>query len=107
MEEEVKRHRPQDDIPDEVILHYIVKDYCRMFNMTQEYKPRIARYREKIRELIRMLRQRQVDALPDKKLAHYINNLVVAADKLRKENEELKEEVQRLRETISLFNGIQ
>lgn len=105
-ETEEKRHRPQDDIPEEVILHYIVKDYRRMFNMTQEYKPRILKYREKIKELTRLLRQKQVEALPDKKLADLINNLGATADNLRKENEELKAENARLVETVNLFMGI-
>lgn len=32
------RKRPQDDVPEEVITHYIVKDYQRMFNEVERLR---------------------------------------------------------------------
>ena len=46
--------RPQDDVPAEKIIQYVVKDYQRLFERSQNYEPRIERMRQKISDLIHL-----------------------------------------------------
>ncbi|MBR1527001.1 MAG: hypothetical protein IJ640_10165 [Prevotella sp.] len=96
---ESDHHRPQDDIPTEVIIHYIVKDYRRMFNKAQQFEPSLKNKQDKIRELVHQLRKRQVAALTDEQVKKLLQNLTNKVEKqeeeltqLRQENEQLKAE---------------
>ena len=108
MEEEVVReHRPQDDVPEDVIIHYIVKDYRRMFLQEQDFIKRIEIHnrtnknlREKVRELIRNLKMRQVANIPDDKLRIMIQGLQKKADAydaLKEENEKLQAQIEEVK----------
>lgn len=41
--------RPQDDVPTERIIHYIVKDYRRMYNSYDDLRARVRRAEEKVK----------------------------------------------------------
>lgn len=51
MSVEYHKTKPQDDIPTDVIIHYIVKDYQRMFLAFDEAKARVEKAEAKILEL--------------------------------------------------------
>lgn len=51
MDVEYHNRKPQDDIPTEVIIHYIVKDYQRMFLTYGEMKQRAEKAEAKILDL--------------------------------------------------------
>ena len=51
MSVEYHKTKPQDDIPTDVIIHYIVKDYQRMFLAFDEAKARAEKAEAEILEL--------------------------------------------------------
>ena len=108
MEKEVvEGNRPQDDVPVERIIHYIVKDYQRMFNQEQDYLKKISilketnrNLRENMRKILRDLRARQVANIPDDKLRIMIQGLRKKADDydaLKEENAKLLAQIEEVR----------
>ena len=57
--------RPQDDVPIEVIIHYIVKDYRRMWNTWHEYKKLDEATNQQIEARAKALSKRLVDSRPE------------------------------------------
>lgn len=102
-EVEKKHSRPQDDVPTELIIHYIVKDYRRMFEKCQRFEPRLEKERDRVRELLHKLRARQIEVMTDEQQKKLLTNLTnkvekdnVEIDALTKERDELKQKVERL-----------
>lgn len=85
------RKRPQDDVPQETITHYIVKDYQRMFNEVERLRmlgQQAAREVRKVLAQIDMIRETN-DAIMKKNT------------ELKAENAKLKTEVNNLKQKQS------
>lgn len=85
------RKRPQDDIPQETITHYIVKDYQRMFNEVERLRmlgQQAAREVRKVLAQIDMIRETN-DAIMKKNT------------EMKAENAKLKTEVNNLKQKQS------
>ena len=85
------RKRPQDDVPQETITHYIVKDYQRMFNEVERLRmlgQQAAREVRKVLAQIDMIRETN-DAIMKK------------TTELKAENAKLKTEVNNLKQKQS------
>jgi len=100
---EQKRTRPQDDVPIEVIIHYIVKDYRRMFNKYEKITPTLIQLRETIKDLKHKLNQKQVEQMSDEKQKNVMQGMMKNAEMARKtiseltfERDHLKQKVERL-----------
>ncbi len=78
------RKRPQDDVPQETIIHYIVKDYQRMFNEV---------------ERLRMLGQQAAREV--RKVLAQIETTRSENDVLKKKNKELTEENGKLKTEVN------
>lgn len=78
------RKRPQDDVPQEAITHYIVKDYQRMFNEV---------------ERLRMLGQQAAREV--RKVLAQIETTRSESDVLKKKNKELTEENGKLKTEVN------
>lgn len=78
------RKRPQDDVPQEAITHYIVKDYQRMFNEV---------------ERLRMLGQQAAREV--RKVLAQIETTRSENDVLKKKNKELTEENGKLKTEVN------
>lgn len=78
------RKRPQDDVPQEAITHYIVKDYQRMFNEV---------------ERLRMLGQQAAREV--RKVLAQIETTRNENDVLKKKNKELTEENGKLKTEVN------
>lgn len=78
------RKRPQDDVPQEAITHYIVKDYQRMFNEV---------------ERLRMLGQQAAREV--RKVLAQIETTRSENDMLKKKNKELTEENGKLKTEVN------
>ena len=78
------RKRPQDDVPQETITHYIVKDYQRMFNEV---------------ERLRMLGQQAAREV--RKVLAQIETIRNENDVLKKKNKELTEENGKLKTEVN------
>ena len=78
------RKRPQDDVPQETITHYIVKDYQRMFNEV---------------ERLRMLGQQAAREV--RKVLAQIDMIRETNDAIMKKNTELKAENAKLKTEVN------
>ena len=93
----LSHHKPQDDIPTEVIIHYIVKDYRRMFFHCQKLENDIAEQKEEIRHLRFALQRWDARQSSDenierivRRLQRKIENLTEKLEKKREDNENLQ-----------------
>ncbi|SEA80052.1 hypothetical protein SAMN04487851_11476 [Prevotella sp. tc2-28] len=84
-------------------IHFIVKDYKRMFNRFQELEPSIKKKNEKLKEdrdriieLIHKLDEKQVEAMSDERLKTMFRTLTSSVKRLKEEKEALQNEVKLL-----------
>lgn len=64
-EETAREPRPQDDVPEEVIIHYIVKDYQRMWHTWHKYKELAEATKQQIEARAKALSKKLVDSRPE------------------------------------------
>lgn len=85
--------RPQDDVPAEKIIQYVVKDYQRLFERSQNYEPRIKRMRQKISDLIHLVKSKHIEAMSESELKNSMKGLIKRASKAESENEAMHEHI--------------
>lgn len=100
---EPKSKRPQDDIPDEVITQYIVKDYQRMWKAFHDLEPsqkkkeeQVKKLRAKVQELIHKLREQAFENLPEGELKNAIKSLIKRVADAELKNRLLQQENEKL-----------
>ena len=99
-EEQKHRKRPQDEVPEERIIHYIVKDYRRMYNMHNALVEKLYEQEAKIKHL-ELCIQRKGLLGGDTKTQ--INNLTIKVASLEGK---LKEEQAKRRSAVNRYNKI-
>ena len=115
--EEIKRKRPQDDVPIEKIIHYIVKDYRNMFNKYQAIEPErqkmretIQRCRDKVKELVHELRQKQIEAMSESGEKEMLKKLLDLAqrnkEKITKQEELIETLYKQIEDTKNSRNAV-
>ena len=85
-----RRKRPQSDVPQEIITHYIVKDYQRMFNEV---------------ERLRMLGQQAAREV--RKVLAQVETTRAENDVIKKKNKELTEENAKLKTEVNNLKQMQ
>ena len=85
------RKRPQDDVPQEVITHYIVKDYQRMFNETEHLRLLGQQAAREVRKVLAVSETTKAEIEVYKKKNR----------ELKEENLKLKNEVNKLSQKVN------
>ncbi len=105
MEKELERKRPQDDVPTEVIIHYIVRDYRRMYNMHEALMDKLYAQQAKIKNLQLRLQKAQKEAKPEGEIKTQLNNLTARAVSAETHLSQTKAEYRDLRKRYEKLKG--
>lgn len=97
MTERIRKGRPQDDVPVEQIIHYIVKDYQRMYDQFERLTDKLYEQQAEIVHLKRALeRKSNVEVNREIKVSGevktQINNLTIKNESLTVQVATLKKE---------------
>ena len=105
MMEEVRRKRPQDDVPTEVIIHYIVRDYRRMYLMHESLMDKLYEQQAKIKNLQLRLQKAQKEAKPEGEIKTMLNNYMARAVSAETKLSQAKAELREVKKRYDKLKG--